>query len=194
LQPVPSHAALAHDCLPSFNVQSARAELAQLALLELDSYVAEMHIDAKRLAKDCARAQTVLTASGRAHCRTGATAIIEPVLPLIHDLRRQKHGWAAIAAALGRQGVVQGVDQQPITPRRLTALIAAIEKRCRRQTERQRGRGTRQDISQHGEPTSRLTLSNDLADMVPSPTASDDSEERIRREALDSLQTLLKKG
>ena len=56
-----------------------------------------MQIDAKRLTKDCARAQTALAANGNAPCRTGATAIIEPVLPLIRDLRRQKHGWAAIA-------------------------------------------------------------------------------------------------
>jgi len=168
--------------------------LAQLALLELDSYVAEMPIDAKRLTKDCAKAQTDLAANGNAHCRTGATAIIEPVLPLIRDLRRQKHGWAAIAAALGRQGVVQGVDRKPITPRRLTALIGAIEKRERRRAECQRGRSMRQDLARHVERASGLALSGDLADMVPSPTASEDDEERIRREALESLQTLLKKG
>ena len=89
---------------------------------------------------------------------------------------------------------MQGVDRKPITPRRLTALIAAIDKRERRHTERQRGRGLRQDLAQHREPTSRLTLSDDLANMVPSATASDVSEERIRREALEGLQTLLKKG
>ena len=194
LQPVPSHAAVAGDKAPSFYVRSARAELVLLALLESDSYLAEMPIDAKRLTKDCARVQTVLAANCNAPCRTGATAIIEPVLPLIRDLRRQKHGWVAIAAALGRQGVVQGVVRKPISARRLTALIAAIDKRERRHTERQRGRGLRQDIAQHRKPTSRLTLSDDLADMVPSATASHDSEERIRREALESLQTLLKKG
>ena len=148
----------------------------------------------RRLTKDCARAHTALAASGNAPCRTGATAIIEPVLPLIRDLRKQKHSWEAIAAALGRQGVVQGVDRKPITPRRLTALIAAIDKRERRRAERQRGRGLRQDIAQHREPTSRLKLSGDLANVVPPPTASDVSEERIRREALEGLQTLLKKG
>jgi hypothetical protein len=176
------------------NVQSAGAELVLLALLELDSYVAEMQIDAKRLTKDCAKTQKVLATNGNAPCRTGATAIIEPVLPLIRDLRKQKHSWKVIASALGRQGVVQGVDRKPITPRRLTALIAAVEKRERRHTESQRGRGLRQDLAQQRKPTSRLTLSDDLADMVPSTTASDVSEERIRREALEGLQTLLKKG
>jgi hypothetical protein len=163
-------------------------------LLERHSYVAQMPIDAKRLTKDCAKAHAGLVASGRAHCGTGATAIIEPVLPLIRDLRRQKRGWKAIASALASQGVVQGVDRKPITPRRLTALIAAIDKRERRHTQRQRGRGLRQDLAQLSADGSRLPLSDDLANVVPPPTASDDSEERIRREALEGLQTLLKKG
>ena len=169
-------------------------ELVLLALLAPDSYLAEMPIDAKRLTKDCTKAQTGLAANGNAPCRTGATAIIEPVLPLIRDLRTQKHRWEAIAAALARQGVVQGVDRKPISARRLTALIAAIDKRERRRAERQRGRGLRQDLAQHHEPTSRLKLSGDLANVMPSPKASDVSEERIRREALEGLQTLLKKG
>jgi hypothetical protein len=182
------------ESLPSLNWQNDLAALAPLALLERCPYFVEMQINSKRLTEDCAKAQAVLAASGRAHCGTGATAIIEPALPLIRDLRRQKHSWSAIAAALGRQGVVQGVDRRPITPRRLTALIAAIEKRERRRTERQRGRCMRQDLAHHGELPSRLMLSGDLADILPSPTASDDSEERIRREALEGLQTLLKKG
>src|SRR5664279_5032302 len=99
-----------------------------------------MQIDSKRLTKDCVKVQAGLIASGRAHRGTGATAIIEPALPLIRDLRRQKHSWAAIAAALARQGVVQGADRQPITPRRLTALISAIEQRVRRQADHSKSR------------------------------------------------------
>jgi hypothetical protein len=66
--------------------------------------------------------------------------------------------------------------------------------RERRQTERQHGRGLRQDLAHHRDPTCRLKLSGDLANVVPPPMDSDDSEERIRREALEGLQTLLKKG
>ena len=78
-----------------------------------------MSIDSKRLTKDCANAQATLAAAGYGLRRTGATAIIEPILTLILELRAQKHSWAAIAAALAKQGVVQGVDREPITARRL---------------------------------------------------------------------------
>src|SRR5450759_1287888 len=153
-----------------------------------------MHINAKRLTKDCLNAQSVLAASGRVHCGTGATAIIEPVLPLIRDLRKQKHSWAAIAAALARQGVVQGVDRQPITPRRLTALISAINKRELRRAEYLAGRFRRQDLSPVQARSHRLALSTDL---VPTNVAANvvaDSEEQIRRrEFEDRVRSLMKK-
>jgi hypothetical protein len=136
----------------------------------------------------------MLAASGRVHCGTGATAIIEPVLPLICDLRRQKHSWAAIVAALARQGVVQGVDRQPITPRRLTALISAINKRDRRRAEYLAGRFRRQDLSPVQARSHRLALSTDL---VPTNVAANvvaDSEETIRRrEFEDRVRSLMKK-
>jgi hypothetical protein len=175
------------------NEQNARAELALLALLEPDSYVAEMRIDAKRLTKDCARAQTTLAANGNAPCRTGATAIIEPVLPLIRDLRRQKHGWGAIAVALGRQGVVQGADRKPITPRRLTALIAAIEKRVRRQAKHLESRFRRQDLAPSQTKAHTLALSTDLVPTEVSTHAVTDSEEQIRRRDFqERVQPLMK--
>ena len=168
--------------------------MAQLVFWEWHPYVAKMQVDAKRLTKDCAKAQSILAASNGAHRGTGATAIIEPVLPLIRDLRKQKHSWSAIAAALARQGVVQGSDRQQITARRLTALIAAIEKRVRRQAERQRGRGLRPDLAQSPTQPHTLTLS---ADLKPTSTAVDrvtDSEETIRRrEFEDRVRSLMRK-
>jgi len=153
-----------------------------------------MQIDSKRLTKDCAKVQAVLAESGHAHCGTGATAIIEPVLPLIRDLRRQKHSWSAIAAALARQGVVQGADRQPITARRLTALIAAIEKRGRRRAEHLAGRFRRQDLSPVQARSHTLALS---ADLVPANIVAHsvtDSEEQIRRrEFEDRVRSLMKK-
>lgn len=153
-----------------------------------------MQIDAKRFTKDCVKAQAGLIASGRAHCCTGATAIIEPVLPLIRDLRRQGHSWSAISAALARQGVVQGGNRQPITARRLTALIAAIEKRVRRQAERQRGRRMRQDLAPSQTQSHALALSGDLEPTSAAADTHSDSEETIRRQEFEErVQSLLKK-
>jgi hypothetical protein len=114
--------------------------LARLAFLNRDPHVANMSIDSKRLTKDCANAQAAMAANGLARRRTGATAVIEPLLPIIRELRARKHSWAAIAAALAKQGVVQGNDREPIAGRRLTALICAINKRVRRQEDRLAGR------------------------------------------------------
>lgn len=168
--------------------------MARLVFPEYRPHFAGMQIDAKRLTKDCGKAQSILAASNGASRGTGATAIIEPVLPVIRDLRKQKHSWSAIAAALAKQGVVQGSDRQQITARRLTALIAAIEKRVRRQAERQRGRGLRQDLAPSPTQPHTLTLS---ADLKPTSTAVDtvtDCEETIRRrEFEDRVRSLLKK-
>jgi hypothetical protein len=97
-----------------------------LAFQNRDPHFANMQIDSKRLTKDCAAAQAASADACHAHRNTGATAIIELILPLIRELRAQKFSWAAIASALAKQGVVQGSDRRPITARRLTALISAI--------------------------------------------------------------------
>ena len=152
-----------------------------------------MQIDTKRLTKDCAKAQTALAENGSEHRRTGATAIIEPILPLIRDLRKQKHSWAAIATALAKQGVVQGVDRQPITPRRLTALIAAIEKRGRRRRKRLAERFGRRDLAPSPPKAHTLALSTDLVSTEVATHAVTDSEEQIRRRDFqERVQPLMK--
>jgi hypothetical protein len=86
--------------------------LARLAFLNRDPHLANMPIDSKRLTEDCATAQAARADSDYPHRNTGATAIIEPVLPLIRELRAQKFSWAAIASALAAQGVVQRREMQ----------------------------------------------------------------------------------
>src|SRR5665647_2172885 len=153
-----------------------------------------MQVDEKRLTKDCAKVQAVLAESGHAHCGTGATAIIEPVLPLIRELRARKHSWAAIAAALAQQGVVQGLARQPITARRLTALISAIDKRERRHAKRSESRFRRQDLAPSPTQPHTLTLSTDLKPTSAAANTDYDSEEQIRRrEFEDRVQSLMKK-
>jgi hypothetical protein len=168
--------------------------LAQLAFREWHPYVAKMQINAKRLTQDCSNAQSALAASGCEHRGTGATAIIEPILPLIRDLRKQNHSWAAIATALARQGVVQGSDRQPITARRLTALISAIDKRERRHAKRSEGRFRRPDLAPSQTRSHSLVLSADLEPADVTADAVTDSEETIRRrEFEDRVRSLLKK-
>jgi hypothetical protein len=119
------------------------AVLARLALQDWGHHVPNMEINLKRLTNDCVKAQAALAGSGHAHRNTGATAMIEPILPLIREFRAQKYSWAAIAAALAKQGVVQGSDRQSIAARRLTALISAINNRERRREDRFAGRARR---------------------------------------------------
>jgi hypothetical protein len=152
-----------------------------------------MSIDSKRLKKDSADAQAAMAANGRARRRTGATAVIEPVLPKIHELRAQKHSWAAIAAALAKQGVVQGVNREPIAGRRLTALICAINKRVRRQEERSTGRAKRRDLAPLPQQKHTLVLSADLSAPAVAATIVTASEEDFRREEFDDrVRSLLK--
>ena len=170
------------------------ATLARLAFLNSDPHVANMLlIDSKRLTKDCATAQAALAANGLARRRTGATAVIEPLLPIIRELRARKHSWAAIATALAKQGVVQGINREPITARRLTALICAINKRVRRQEERSAGRAKRRDLVPVPQQAHTLALSPDLSVPAVAATIVTASEEDFRREDFeDCVQSLLK--
>ncbi len=151
-----------------------------------------MPIDSKRLTKDCANAQSNLIKSDVLRS-TGATALIEPVLPLIRELRARKHGWAAIASALAKQGVTQGVDRSPITARRLTALISAIDKRERRRKARLAGRAKRGDLAPLQGNTHALALSADLQRMDVATAITSDSEEAIRHQEFeDRVRSLLR--
>jgi hypothetical protein len=153
-----------------------------------------MQIDAKRLKEDCATAQTALAGSGGAHRSTGATAIIEPILPLIREFRAQKYGWAAIAAALAAQGVTQGSDRRPISARRLTALISAINKRVQLREARLAGRAKRGDLAPLPANSHGLSLSTDLQRTDFATAIASDSEETIRHQEFeDRVRSLLKK-
>ena len=158
-------------------------------------HVSFMLIDSKRLKKDCAAAQTTLAGSGGAHRTTGATAIIEPILPLIREFRAQRYSWAAIAAALAAQGVTQGSDRRPITARRLTALISAINKRVRRREDRFAGRARRRDLAPLQANSHSLALSTDLERTDVAPAIASDSEETIRHQEFeDRVRSLLREG
>jgi hypothetical protein len=168
--------------------------LGRLVSRQRRPHVAVMQIDAKRLKEDCATAQTALAGSGGAHRSTGATAIIEPILPLIREFRAQKYGWAAIAAALAAQGVTQGSDRRPISARRLTALISAINKRVQLREARLAGRANRGDLAPLPANSHGLSLSTDLQRTDFATAIASDSEETIRHQEFeDRVRSLLKK-
>jgi hypothetical protein len=151
-----------------------------------------MPIDSKRLTDDCATAQAARADSDYPHRNTGATAIVEPVLPLIRELRGRKFSWAAIASALAAQGVVQGGDRRPITGRRLTALISAIDKRVRRQEVRLSGRAKRRDLAPLPASSHTLALSADLNRTNATAVIATDSEAAIRHQEFeDRVRSLL---
>jgi hypothetical protein len=153
-----------------------------------------MPIDSKRLTEDCVTAHAARAGSDYPHRNTGATAIIEPVLALIRELRAQKFSWAAIAFALAKQGVVQGSDRRPITARRLTALISAITNRERRREARLSGRAKRRDLAPLPASSHTLALSTDLhrTNATTAVTATD-SEASIRHQEFeDRVRSLLK--
>ncbi len=152
-----------------------------------------MKIDSKRLAEDCATAQAASADACHALRDTGATAIIGPILPLIRELRAQRFSWAAIASALAKQGVVQGADRRPITARRLTALISAINKRERRREARLSGRAKRRDLVPFPAGSHMLALSADLNRINTTAIAATDSEATIRHQEFeDRVRSRLK--
>jgi hypothetical protein len=153
-----------------------------------------MQIDSKRLTKDCVAAQAASADSLHAHRNTGATAIIELILPLIWQLRAQKFSWAAIASALAAQGVVQGSDRRPIEGRRLTALISAINKRERRREVRLSSRTKRRDLAPMPPSSHTLALSTDLHRPNGTTTVTaTDSEATIRHQEFeDRVRSLLR--
>jgi hypothetical protein len=165
--------------------------LALLAFLNRDPHLAVMTIDSNRLKNDSADAHASTEASGLARWRTGATAVIEPVLPIIYELRARGYGWKAIAAALAKQGVIQGINRKPLTSRRLTALISAINKRVRRHQARMSGRAKRRDLAPLP-PT--LALSTDLhqPNATTAITATDGEVTIRHQEYEDRIRSLLK--
>jgi hypothetical protein len=167
--------------------------LGRLVSRQRRPHVAFMQIDSKRLTNDCATAQAALAGSGHTHRSTGATAMIEPILPSIREFRAQRYSWAAIAAALAAQGVTQGVDRSPITARRLTALISAIDKRERHREARLAGRAKRGDLAPLQGNSHALALSTDLQRTDAATDIASDSEETIRHQEFeDRVRSLLR--
>lgn len=123
---------------------------------------------------------------------TGSMAIVRQHLAQFDRMRADGATWAEIAAGLAEQGVTQGEGQEPITARRLTALVTLV-----RQAEAKRAasiakRAHRPDAPPEG-AISPLTLSTDLATPATEPEIRRASPEEINRHAaLARSKTILR--
>ncbi|MGU3404092.1 hypothetical protein [Methylobacterium brachiatum] len=140
-------------------------------------------------------------------------AIVRAHLEALDQMHREGASWVDLAAALAAQGVMQGTGDaaQPITARRLTALMASVRRERERHAHAARTRLDRNDLgrSQRSEapeletplsvpPSPKagatLRLTPELAPRDPVDTqAGFPSAEDIRRQALAEVQKLLKK-
>jgi hypothetical protein len=128
--------------------------------------------------------------------RTGATARIEPMLPDIRELRAENYTWETIAEGLTALGLYQvnreTGQSEPLTGRRLSALITAIDKKAARHAARNTARSRRKDLLpplQTG-----LRLSPDLVnDKVATVTRRTATEQDIRVSALKDLQAMMRR-
>lgn len=134
-----------------------------------------MKIDRLKFHKFCDAAQKDVDTSS---VRTGATRVIESVMPDIKSLRDQGVSWDVIAAALSEQGLCQGADRTPLTGRRLTALVNGIRKRRRR-----------------GKKSSTTSPVIHDVGRLPSLLAKDDVDDELairQREFRDRVQALIR--
>lgn len=89
-----------------------------------------MNIDLKRLRGDVKQLKARRTASPIGKIKSGATEIIRANFEEIERLHREDGAnWTEIASGLAAQGVTQG-EGQPLTGRRLTALMHNIRTRA----------------------------------------------------------------
>jgi hypothetical protein len=156
-----------------------------------------MKIDLKRLRSDVNRLKAGRVDSPIGKIKTGATEIIRRHFD---ELERMHHedgaAWNEIAAGLAAQGVAQG-DGQPLTGRRLTALMHNIRVRAEKLENKGAARAPHErprNPSQKLREPSRKMVS--LAPEMSRPRIEPDemiSEEEIRRVELSKHAHLLRK-
>lgn len=158
-----------------------------------------MKIDLKRLQSDVTRLRASRVDSPIGKVKTGATEVIRRHFD---ELERMHHddgaSWTEIAAGLAAQGVTQG-DGQPLTGRRLTALMHNIRVRA----EKLRSKGAVRRPSEHlPDPSRKLgERSRTTVSLAPEMSGPRNetlpgqvvSEEEIRRAELSKHAHLLRK-
>jgi septal ring factor EnvC (AmiA/AmiB activator) len=153
-------------------------------------------LDLKRLRADVDQHEKERAADPGRRRLTGAMAIVRDHLKDIEALKAAGKSWVAIAAGLAEQGVTQG-DNQPITAKRLTALIASVKREAARRAEKEARRAERRDVALPTPPPRRvasLRLADELANPPRNMTpAAAPTEEDIRRANFDKHAKLFRK-
>lgn len=157
-------------------------------------------IDLKRLKSDVAKRQadrpTTWGSGGRR--LTGAMAVVRENLPALEAMKDDHTTWADIAAGLAAQGVTQGEDGQPLTGKRLLALIARVKLQDASRAEKRRGREKRQDAPRTTLPLQSLAARARLAPELTRQLRSSErsrpiGEDEILRATIEKQQHLFKK-
>lgn len=127
---------------------------------------------------------------------TGAMAVVRENLKEIEALKAAGKSWIAIAAALAEQGVTQG-NNQPLTAKRLTALIASVKRQAAGRVAKEEARGQRRDLPSKQSPKShdaRLRLADELTHRGPGTRApASMTEEEIRLANFDKHSLIFRK-
>ena len=158
-----------------------------------------MKIDLKRLRSDVKRLKASRADSPVGKSKTGATEIIRKHFDELERMHYEGGAsWTEIAAGLAAQGVTQG-DGQPLTGRRLTALMHNIRVRA----EKLRSKGAVRRPSEHlPTPIQKLAgRSRKAVSLAPEMSRRGTeklldqvvSEEDIRRAELSKHAHLLRK-
>lgn len=156
-----------------------------------------MDIDLKRLRGDIKRLKAARVASPIGKIKTGATEIIRSNFDELERLHREDGAtWTEIASGLAAQGVTQG-EGQPLTGRRLTALMHNIRTRA----EKLKSKGDARDRTMiaserlQNVPTGRrVSLSPEMNRPAAANNLPDTiSEDEIRRGELAKHAHLLRK-
>lgn len=122
-------------------------------------------LDLKRLARDVdtLRTSRPLGVGPGGRRLTGAMAAVRDNLKALEALHAAGASWVDLAAGLTAQGVTQG-QGDPLTGKRLTALIASVKRQAARQAAAAARRGTRPDLPR---PSTPSVTRQDPPDAVP---------------------------
>jgi hypothetical protein len=153
-------------------------------------------LDFKRLKADIEQSEECRFADPGGRRLTGAMAIIRDHLAQIEALKASGRSWVMIAEGLAKQGVTQG-DNQPITAKRLTALIASVKRQAANKAAKEALRANRKDLFLPPQPERRVAsvrLARELMEPArPASPMPSMSEDEIRKLNFDKHDNLFRK-